>query len=142
MIAIDPQSPVVMLCAEGIEAEMAGRLDTAIACYTKAWELCSSNFDSCIVAHYLARVQDSPKARLDWNLRALEFADRLDAGSVDHFYPSLYLNIGKSYEDMANAAEALRYYLLGEAMCNQLPDDRLGNITRDGIRNGIARVSR
>lgn len=140
MIAIDPQSPVVMLCAEGIEAEMAGHFEVAATCYARAWDICINDFDSCIVAHYLARVQASPEDRLAWNLLAADFANKLEAGAVDHFYPSLYLNIGKSYEDIGNVAEALRYYRLGEGMCNKLPDDRLGNITRDGIRNGIARL--
>jgi tetratricopeptide (TPR) repeat protein len=138
---IDPENPTVKLCAQGIEAEMNGNHDQAGKLYQQAWEISTNDYESCIAAHYLARLQTAPSDSLHWNLQALLFADKVGDERVATFYPSLYLNVGKAYEDSGNASEAKRHYQLGLGKTSALPDDRLGNITRDGLMNGLARVS-
>ena len=54
---IDPTNPVVRLCAESIGAEMAGKVDEAMRLYREAWEARRDDYEACIVAYYLARVQ-------------------------------------------------------------------------------------
>ena len=60
---------------------------------------------------------------------------------IQDFYPSLYLNVGKSYEDLGNWEEARRYYQLGANKTYLLPDTELGKVTSKGIANGIERIS-
>ena len=139
-MSIDPNNPIVKLCAEGIQAEMEGNTTLAGNRYNLAWEGRTNDYDACIIAHYMARIQTSPQDTLHWNLEALNHADKVDDDSVALFYPSLYLNIGKSYEDLGNNAEARKYYSLGDELADPLPDDRLGNMTRDGIRRGLLRL--
>ncbi len=137
---IDPNNPVIKLCSTGIEAEMKGDFTTAKTNYTKAWDMRSNDFESCIVAHYMARLQPVAEDSLHWNLEALHYANKVHDGSVDAFYPSLYLNVGKAYEDMGDKALAAKYYEMGIAKTNTLPDDNLGNTTRDALSRGAERV--
>ena len=45
-----------------------------------------------------------------WNQEALNRAERVKDDSVKSFYPSLYLNMGHSYELLGHLTEAQRYY--------------------------------
>jgi tetratricopeptide (TPR) repeat protein len=139
---IDPNNPVVKLCAEGIAAEMAGRVAEAAALYHQAWEARSDDYDACIVAHYLARVQSSAAEVLRWNQAALDHAGAVaDPERVKMFYPSLHLNLGKSYEDIGEAAEARRLYELAERGATTLPNGRLTEVVQRGAAEGLRRVS-
>ena len=137
---VDPNNEVVKLCASGIEAEMAGRIAEAKLLYLDAWKIKTNDYEACIVAHYLARMQETVQDVLDWNILALKHARAVNDARVEAFYPSLYLNIGKAFEDMGNTSQALKHYRLGEESCHMLPDDRLGNMTRDAILRGIERL--
>lgn len=103
-------NPVVQLCIQGTREEFAGRMAEARALYCRAWELASSDFEACVAAHYVARFQDSPEEALRWNQEALRRAEAVKDGSVQAFYPSLYLSLGRSYELLGNMQEAKRYY--------------------------------
>lgn len=109
---MDPNNPVIKLCIQGSQAEFAGRIGDARALYRRAWEVARDDYDACIAAHYLARYQDSPEETLRWNQTALERALAVGDERVNVFYPSLYLNMGRSYELLGNREEAQRYYAL------------------------------
>src|SRR6185437_10133832 len=106
---MDPNNPVVRLCAEGMELERAGRKDEAARVFAQAWEQSSDDFERCVSAHYVARGQSRPEENLRWNLVSLEHADAILDGRVDGFYPSLYLNIGWAHEDLGHRDEARTY---------------------------------
>ncbi len=53
---------------------------------------------------------------LHWNQEALARADAVGDSRVRSFYPSLYLNMGHSYEVLGNRAEASRYYALAAGL--------------------------
>ncbi len=82
---IDPNNPVVRLCAAGISAEMAGRLDEAAGLYQQAWDARADDYDACIVAHYLARVQRTPSEALRWNQESLRHAEAVNDSRWKHF---------------------------------------------------------
>ena len=113
---MDINNPVVRLCIAGTQAEFAGRLDDARGLYAQAWEAAHNDYEACIAAHYVARFQATPEDGLRWNLEALERARRVEDGSVEAFYPSLYLNLGRSHEALGNPAEARRYYGLAAGL--------------------------
>ncbi len=54
---MDPNNPIVLLCARGIQAEQEGRMTDAHSSYEEAWGARSNDFEGCIAAHYLARTQ-------------------------------------------------------------------------------------
>lgn len=109
---IDTDNPVVRLCLAGTQAEFEGRTHDAKELYRLAWEQATDDFEACISAHYVARHQESPEDRLHWNQVALDRACADADDRVSTFFPSLYLNLGRSHELLNNQEEARRYYAL------------------------------
>ena len=107
---MDLDNPVIKLCIAGSQAEFQGQIEQARAFYQQAWEVAQDDYDACIAAHYVARHQEQPSERLYWNQMALDKARAVTNGSVEEFYPSLFLNMGQSYELLGNIPEARRYY--------------------------------
>jgi tetratricopeptide (TPR) repeat protein len=111
-MSIDTNNPVVKLCMQGTQAEFKGRMEEARACYQQAWETAKDDYEACIAAHYMARVQQDAQEVFRWNQEALQRAERSGDERVKEFYPSLYLNMGKACELLGEQAEAQRYYAL------------------------------
>ena len=107
---MDTNNPVIQLCTQGTRAEFEGRANDAHEIYRQAWDLAKDDYEACIAAHYVARFQATPEEALRWNQQALERANRVNDDRVKEFYPSLYLNLGHSYEKLGNQGEAQRYY--------------------------------
>lgn len=137
----DPNNPVVRLCAEGISSEMAGKADEATRLYQEAWEARTDDYEACIAAHYLARVQRTPNEVLNWNRESLRYADAVNDERVEGFYPSLYLNMGKAYEDLGKHEEARKFYGLAEGKAITLPEGKYGDVVRHGVAEGLKRVA-
>jgi tetratricopeptide (TPR) repeat protein len=136
----DPSNPVVQLSVKGIETENSGDLEKANALYREAWQLANYDLEFMTAAHYLARVQSDPGESLRWNWMALEYASKTEDQDISSIYPSLYLNVAKSYEDLGNLQEAYDYYLLAHHCADDLPDDGYGSMIRKGIGTGPERL--
>jgi tetratricopeptide (TPR) repeat protein len=130
---IDPNNPVVKLCAAGMRAEGEGRFEEARSLFNQAWEAKTDGFEACIAAHYVARHQASPQDTLRWNQEALAWAEAVGDERVRDFFPSLYLNLGYSYEQLGDKEEARRCYDLAAERAGSLPEDRYGGIVRNAI---------
>lgn len=141
MNPMDPNHPIVKLCVAGMQAESQGKPEQALRLFTQAWALAADDFEACIAAHYVARHQANPQDTLRWNLEALRRAEAVGDERVRDFYPSLYLNMGHSYELVGEPAEARRYYDLAAASVEDLPEDRYGGVVRGGISVGRKRVN-
>lgn len=113
---MENQSPAITLCIRGTQAEFQGKMEEAKQLYTQAWDLAEDDFESCVAAHYVARTQTDTGEILRWNLIALEKANAVGDERVAPFYPSLYLNLGKSYEVLGEADKARTYYDLAAAL--------------------------
>ena len=137
---MDPNNPVVKLCAQGIDIEMKGRRDEARSLFLQAWELRQDDVDACIAAHYIARHQETPEETLRWNELALTHAIRASSDAIRSFFPSLYLNLGKSYEDLQNIPRARELYEQGERWLTDVADGGYGDIVRQGLQNALQRV--
>ena len=137
----DANSPVVKLWAQGIAAEMAGKVEEAAELYQHAWMVRADDYDACIAAHYVARVQRTTQEVLRWNREALRYAEAVSDARVEAFYPSLYLNLGKAYEDAGNKEEAKKFYGLAEGKTATLPEGACADTVRRGIAKGLERVS-
>ncbi|MEO6525455.1 MAG: hypothetical protein ABIP93_02405 [Gemmatimonadaceae bacterium] len=137
---MDPNNPVVKMCAQGIDVEMKGHRDEARLLFLQAWELRQDDADACVAAHYVARHQETPAETLRWNELALMHALRSSADSVRSFYPSLYLNLGKSYEDCGDSSRARELYEQGERCIKDVPEGGYGEIVRQGLLNALQRV--
>ena len=60
----------------------------------------------------MARHQPDPQQKLHWNQIALDKANSANDERVQEFYPSLYVNMGRSFELLGVMDEANRYYAL------------------------------
>jgi tetratricopeptide (TPR) repeat protein len=107
---MDTNHPVIRLCIEGTQAEFQGRLAEAKSLYQQAWDAAQDDYGACIAAHYVARHQADPAEKLRWNQLALDKANAVADERVQEFYPSLFLNMGQSYELLGDFTEAKRYY--------------------------------
>lgn len=140
-MSVDTNDPVVQFCAQGIQEEMTGNATAAAELYTKAWNAKSTDYQACIAAHYMARIQTTHQDVLHWNLLALQHAEQVGEDDVSAFYPSLYLNVGKSYEDLGDVAEANKFYLVGTQKIDLLPNDDLGNLTSEALKKALERTT-
>lgn len=113
---MNKDNQVFQLCIQGTQAEYENRIEDARAFYRQAWEIAKKDDEACVAAHYVARFQESYEERLRWNEIALEHAKAAKDESVQAFFPSLYLNMGQSYELLGNQAEAKRYYDLAASL--------------------------
>ena len=109
---MDINNPVIKLCMEGTRAEFEHRIDDAKELYFQAWGARTDDYEACIAAHYAARFQKTPEETLQWNQTALDHANAVPDGRVKDFYPSLYLNLGQSYEALDDQVNAQKYYQL------------------------------
>jgi len=107
---MDLNNPVIRLCMEGTLAEFEHRIEDARILYQQAWDARTDDYDACIAAHYVARFQGLVEESLHWNQLALKHGNAVNDERVKDFYPSLYLNLGRSYELVGDQDEAQRYY--------------------------------
>jgi hypothetical protein len=138
---IDPDNPVVRLCAEGIAAEGQGRHADAAALYREAWAIHSDDYEACIAAHYLAREQETLQDALTWNQAALDHALLVEEDRIAGFLPSLYLNLGWSHEVLGDPVTARTCYLAGAARLAELPAGAYTDVVRDGIERALERTA-
>ena len=131
---IDPNNPVVALCAAGMACE--GETETARRLFQEAWDTRRDDFDAAVAAHYLARHQPTPLLVLDWNARAVTHCERVTDGRETDLLPSLYLNLADSLLAVGRRAEAR---VIADRAAEHLPA-----LPADGYRSfvasGIARL--
>jgi tetratricopeptide (TPR) repeat protein len=140
MQRMDPNNPVVKLCAAGMAAEGEGRSADAKALFEQAFAESRDDFEACIAAHYVARHQTTVEDELEWNSRALERANLVDDERVQGFYPSLYLNLAHSLEKMGRTGEACELYGTAAARLEGQPDSPYTQLVRSGISAGRQRT--
>src|SRR5438477_5954855 len=138
---MDPNNPVVKLCAQGMEEEGKGNAGAAARLFEQAWTESTNDFERCIAAHYVARHQSSRELALQWNQEAMDCANCISDGSVAEFLPSLYLNLAKSHEDLGNPHRARELYECAADRLESLPVGAYRDIVEDGIKRGLRRVA-
>lgn len=135
----DPENHVVKLCAEGIALE--GEPEKAGLYYRKAWDAAVNNEERFIAAHYVARIQATALEKLRWDQIALNEALSIGKEYVKEAYPSLYLNLGKCYEDMSDFKMAIEHYEQGLTFSEHLNDDGYSKMVKLGLEGGLKRVT-
>ena len=137
----DPENNVVKLCAQGMNLEAEGNLEAAHQLFQEAWNAATNDFEAFTAAHFLARNQKNPLDNLKWNLEALHRATAVKEEGMQGHYPSLYLNVGKSYEDLGDLSQAAHYYQLAADSSHFLSIGPYGEMIKSGISAGLKRVN-
>jgi hypothetical protein len=127
---MESNNPVITLCIEGVWAELEDREEDARLHYRRAWDSRANDYEACLAAHYLARIQDSAEDMLHWNLKALELAFTADQEKVRDFYPSLYMSIAHTYKQLGGSVQAQRYYRLAAGLGEIIPVESDGEMVR------------
>ena len=136
----DPNNNIIKLCAQGMSLEGEGKKEEALKLFLQAWDEAANDFEKFTSAHYVARHQKSMTDKLKWDEIALNFALKINDENMKGTYPSLYLNIGKCYEDLNDFESARENYELALSFTTFLADDGYGKMIKGGIMNGIDRV--
>jgi rifampin ADP-ribosylating transferase len=89
----------------------------------------------------VARHQQNVTDKLKWDKTALQHALNIPDESVKATLPSLYLNVGKCYEDLGDNHSANANYQTALSFCDFLSGDGYGKMIRAGIMNGLERTN-
>lgn len=136
----DENNKIVKLCTMGMEFEAKGNRKAAHKLFQQAWDESENDLERFTSAHYLARHQDTVRDKLNWDIKALEYALQIKDDNVLGSYSSLYLNIAKGYEDLNDFENAKENYELALSYANHLAKDGYGNMIKGGILKGIERM--
>lgn len=140
MFKVDPDNAVVKMCVEGVSHESRGEIDRAAERYRSAWERSADGVERCIAAHYVARCVPDAEERLRWNETALQAALAAGGERVEGFLASLYLNAGKSYEDVGNWTKARGSYDDAQSALSFVVDGPYRDTLAGAISRGQQRV--
>jgi tetratricopeptide (TPR) repeat protein len=140
MIPIDPDNPIVRLCAEGMQLEQARRVDEARTMFDRAWNEARDDFEACIAEHFVARLESDPARSLAWNEEALKRANAVADDRVSGFMPSLYLNLGYAHERLGAMDQARAFYRRASDELGTLPPGPYAEVVRSGVQRGIERA--
>ncbi|MEE1787540.1 hypothetical protein PUR71_32235 [Streptomyces sp. SP17BM10] len=125
----------IALGLDGVQAAQRGRTAEARASFEALWAALGERgdvFHRCVLAHYLADLQDDPRAELEWDRRALAAADSLTAEraqtyesalQVRAFYPSLHLNLASDHLKLGEADLAREQLERAVRSLDALPED-------------------
>jgi len=140
MPQMNPENPIVKLCVRGMDSESNGDFETAARLFLAAWDQSTDDFERCLAAHYVARHQKRPEDALVWNQRSLDYARAFNNETVSGFFPSLYLNMGKVYEDLGKRDEARQFYAMTMEVLSSLPDNEYGRTVRSAVERALERL--
>ena len=138
---IDPENPVVALCAAGMAA--GGDAGAAGECFMRAWVVRADDFEAAVAAHYVARIQGDAAEKLDWDVRAVRHAEAALAagdGRVRGLLASLYLNLGDGLLGAGRCDAAREAAAQAEAALDVLPSDGYRRVVAAGVARLRTRV--
>lgn len=136
----DTENKIVKLCAKGMEMEGEGKKEEAFNLFQQAWDEAETDIEKFTSAHYVARHQETIDGKLKWDQIALDAALTINDETIKNVYPSLYLNVGKCYEDLNDFQRARENYQKGLSFTDFLTEDGYGRMIKNGILNGLERV--
>lgn len=110
-----PTNHVIKLCIQAIGMEEKDKPEEAGKLFLQAWKEATNEFEKFTAAYYVARHQKETRDKLKWLETALEFALKINNDTVKSAFPSLYLNIGKCYEDLNDPGNAKKNHELASS---------------------------
>ncbi|MFI7641460.1 hypothetical protein [Nonomuraea sp. NPDC049400] len=134
---MNPDNPVVRLCAQGMQAEAEGRDTDARNLFQQAWEIAGDDYEACVAAHYLARHQSTPQQTLHWNQECLNRANLVGDDRVKGFHASLHVNMAKAYGDLGEPGKAREHFELAATRIDEVPPGQYADWTRVAVAEGL-----
>ncbi|MCA0329081.1 MAG: hypothetical protein LCI03_04160 [Actinobacteria bacterium] len=133
---------------EAVQTTLQGDRDRGRTLMDDAFRGADDPAQRCVLAHYLADVQESLDAEIAWDERALaEFPNLapddlapIGIPSAAALAPSLHLNLGDGYARRGDLDAAREQLDLGRAAVGLLDDDGYGAMIRGGLDGLAARL--
>lgn len=100
------------LLERGRTYNSAKQKEKAISLFKEAFKLAgniNADFYEIDAAHMLG-IAEQPEKQLEWNLKAMDLAEKTNDQRAKKWLGPLYNNIGWTYHDMRSYAEAMRYF--------------------------------
>jgi len=128
----------------GQEGDRAAARRDLEAIWTEVEQSGGDAFHRCVIAHFMADLQDDLQDELMWDERALaavarvtdERAQEFDASlRVRGFMPSLYLSLADDHRRLGDANGAHNFLGLARDTIDALGDDAYGALVRSGLEN-------
>ncbi|MEV0288275.1 MULTISPECIES: hypothetical protein [unclassified Kribbella] len=117
-------------------AVAAGDRETTRTQLSALWEQAADDSQSrCVIAHFLADVQDETADELAWDLRALELAED------EHWLPSLHLSLADDYRRLGDTSRAGEHLSAARDRLGLLGDDAYGDVIRGGVDHVAAALA-
>lgn len=112
-----PRVGVLYLLERGRAFRSAGERERALPLFVQAWDRARAEGIEplAVDAAHMAAIAERGDARLQWNLRALEYAEGATDPSARRWLGALYNNIGWDHHDAGRYAEALDLWEKGLA---------------------------
>jgi tetratricopeptide (TPR) repeat protein len=136
---MEENNPVLKLIQKGKKLEKTGNIARTNKIFEKAWNISSDNHEMCISAHFLARNQSNFNNGLKWNILALNKAKKVKTPIIKSYFPSLYLCIGISYENLSKHKIAKKYYDLAFSKIKYLSKEKEQEKYNKGIVKEITK---
>jgi tetratricopeptide (TPR) repeat protein len=119
--------------------------DRARPLFEQAFELaCAHQLDAFAIdaAHMIAIVETDPKLGLEWNLRALDLAERSSDERAQRWRASLYNNIGWTHFEQKQYDKALDLFTRAVALRQQMNQPRELRIARYCVAKTLRHMNR
>ncbi len=100
------------LLERGRTFNSSGAPERAVPLFAEAYTLAECNDDAfyAVDAAHMLGIAAPPGARLDWNLKALAMTERAEDARTRRWLAPLYNNIGQTYLERGDYAQALAYF--------------------------------
>ena len=138
----------VTAVVQGQAGDRAAARRELAAIWTEVEQSGEDAFHRCVIAHFLADLQDDVRDELMWDERALAaVAGVTDERAQEYhpslqvrgFLPSLYLSLADDHRRLGDAERAHEFLRLAEGTIDALGDDAYGGLVRSGLDN-VARA--
>jgi tetratricopeptide (TPR) repeat protein len=118
----NPNNNIIKLCLQGMAMEANGQAEQATKLFLQAWNEATNDFEKFMAAYFVAGHQKNGSDKLKWFETALQIALALDNVAVKTAVPTVYLNIGKCYEEINDFDNAKRNNQLALSFKDHLYD--------------------
>ena len=135
-------SRVTAAVQRGQAGDQTGAREALEALWEEVGQRGGDAFHRCVIAHFLADVQDDERDELVWDERALaavagvtdERAQEYDGSlQVRGFMPSLYLSLADDHRRLGDADRAHEFLGMARTVVDALGDDAYGELVRGGL---------
>jgi hypothetical protein len=138
----DVMARVTAAVRRGQQGERASARQELEAIWAEVEQGGGDDFHRCVIAHFLADLQEDDRDELMWDERALVAVDGVSDERAQEFHeslrvrgflPSLYLSLADDHRRLGDANRAREFLGKARATSDELGDDAYGELVRGAL---------